>query len=817
MAETQGTSPTYDPEGNADSIDSLDQSLHQTEKELHMQQQEKELQEVLKMDEEKQEQAAAEAGKEVMETDTVVTPAQDAVVSGAASAEAGEPQPVAAPADISWQQGNTAVEDMAVDDEVTTNGVTTPDSNGVKRSGEEQAVEEEPCPKQQKLDEFTKLYTAAESSPADFTAWTTLLGYVDQQNELETGRKAYDAFFSRYPYCYGYWKKFSELEKRKGDPESVMAVFRRGVDSIPLSVDLWVHYLDYVVDTYQDNEAYVRQYFDSAVMACGKDYKSEKIWEAYLSWERAGERWVRVTGVYDRLLATPNHKYQDQWTKFCEHVRARGSHLTVSPEEFLVLRARVRGEEAPVEEAPPGVESDGGDALPQANDEEEDKLIQQLILNSREEVYQKTSDDVKLRYSYEQGIKRPYFHVKPLENMQIQSWRDYLEFEIKQGDGVRTRTLFERCLIAAALYEEFWLRYIHYLESIPTANENEIRNVYVRACTIHIRDRMKVHLSWALFEEEHGSADKALEILAEVKKREPKVLEPREQMVHVMRRRGDVAGAEAALLQSIEDFKGEKLTKDYCSLVVRYAKFVSMFMNESEKAITYLEGVIEEWCKEEKKLSEEEQSCAESLLVAVIDRAMSCSPPRFNNASAALKRGTTEHFSSQCRLEFAKRYCHFVAECGPEGVTISAANKLLRDLRQELKPSEDKSEESDGSSGKKTGASGANKGGDKQGSAGPPTANGGATQQYPSGPNAYGPAGQYPPQTPVMSAPPPQHPPPQAPQQGYGGQYNQNYGGGQYPPQGQYQGQWGYPPQQQQGYGYNQQNWGSGYNYYGQR
>jgi len=328
---------------------------------------------------------------------------------------------------------------------------------------------------------------------------------------------------------------------------------------------------------------------------------------------------------------------------------------------------------------------------------------------------------------------------------------------------------------------------------------------------------MKVHLSWALFEEEHGNADKALEILAEVKKREPKAIEPQIQVVAVMRRRGDKDKAEAALLQSIEDFKGEKLTREYCLLMVKYSQFVSMFMNGSEKGITYLEGVVEEWCKEEKKLSEEEQGCVELLLWAVFERAMACSPPKLSSAAAALKRGTTEDFSQQCRLQFANRYCRFVAECGPEGVTVSSSNKLLRDLRQELKPSEDKSGESDGSSGKKTSGSGANKGGDKQGSAGPPTANGGAPQQYPSGPNAYGPAGQYPPQTPVMSAPPPQHPPPQAPQQGYGGGYNQNYGGGQYPPQGQYGGQWGYPPQQQQGYGYNQQNWGSGYNYYGQR
>jgi len=215
MADTQTTSPAYNPEENTDSIDSLDQSLHQTEKELHMQQQEQELQQVLKMDEEKlQKDATAEALKEMDELGTAATAAADAEV----------PQPVAAPVENAWQQGNSTVEDMAVDEEPTTNGAVTPDTNGIKREGEDQPTEDEPSPKQQKLDEFTKLFTTAEGSPRDFSAWTTLLAYVDQQNELEPGRQAYNAFFSRYPYCYGYWKKFSELEKRKGDRESVLNV-----------------------------------------------------------------------------------------------------------------------------------------------------------------------------------------------------------------------------------------------------------------------------------------------------------------------------------------------------------------------------------------------------------------------------------------------------------------------------------------------------------------------------------------------------------------------------------------------------------------
>lgn len=35
--------------------------------------------------------------------------------------------------------------------------------------------------------------------------------------DIEDSRKAFEAFFSHYPYCYGYWKKYSDVEKRNGD------------------------------------------------------------------------------------------------------------------------------------------------------------------------------------------------------------------------------------------------------------------------------------------------------------------------------------------------------------------------------------------------------------------------------------------------------------------------------------------------------------------------------------------------------------------------------------------------------------------------
>ena len=302
--------------------------------------------------------------------------------------------------------------------------------------------------------------------------------------------------------------------------------------------------------------------------------------------------------------------------------------------------------------------------------EEENKSIQQLIIGAREKIHTSTIDEVKQRWSYEDAIKRPYFHVKPLERSQLQAWRDYLEFEVKQGNEKRTRTLFERCLIAAALYEEFWMRYLHYLETLSGVTDEEIRAVYERACNIHLKEKLKPHLSWANFEEEKGNVPRALELLSELQTRLPEALEPHLQAVAIERRRGNLPQAEKLFLTSIEVFKSsEKVSSAYVNMIVRYARFLCLFCGQSEKAVDYIQTVIDEHSTSTGKLSDSEQQCVETLLWAVIERAMGCTPPKFEVVVKSLNLGTTAQFSSRTRLLFAHRYNQFVAECGSSDIT----------------------------------------------------------------------------------------------------------------------------------------------------
>merc|ERR1719348_467600 len=104
---------------------------------------------------------------------------------------------------------------------------------------EKEKQEAENKAKNERKKELAKFWKTVKDDPTDFTGWTHLLQFVDSKNDLDDGEEAFNAFLKRYPYCYGYWKKFADFEKRNGTPEKVMEVFAKGTNAIPLSTDLW--------------------------------------------------------------------------------------------------------------------------------------------------------------------------------------------------------------------------------------------------------------------------------------------------------------------------------------------------------------------------------------------------------------------------------------------------------------------------------------------------------------------------------------------------------------------------------------------------
>lgn len=431
------------------------------------------------------------------------------------------------------------------------------------------SIDEKP---KKKLPELDKYWKVVNDDPTDFTGWTYLLQYVDQESDVEAAREAYDAFLSHYPYCYGYWRKYADYEKRKGSKKKCLEVLERGLKAIPLSVDLWIHFLNHVKTTRTEDHAYIRSQYERAIEACGLEFRSDRLWESYIKWEAENGSALNVTNIYDRLLATPTLGYTSHFDNFQEHVMSEPVAGVVSRAELVRLRADVRATAgaAPQLDLPPGED----EPLDHVASEEEAQAIKERIIAARRKVHKTTGEQVAARWTFEEGIKRPYFHVKPLERCQLKNWKSYLEWEKQHGSLKRALVLHERCLIACALYEEFWMRLIKFLEERVETNPELVsveREVLERACTVHHLDKPDLHLHWAHFEEVHGNAAKAAEILDRIEKTCPNLVQIQYRRVNLERRRGDYEKCAQLYEGYIAAAKNKAVSS---ALAIKYARFL---------------------------------------------------------------------------------------------------------------------------------------------------------------------------------------------------------------------------------------------------
>jgi pre-mRNA-processing factor 39 len=631
--------------------------------------------------------------------------------------------------------------------------------------------EEEKNVKPKKLPELDKYWKAVNDDPTDFTGWTYLLQYVDQENDMEAAREAYDAFLSHYPYCYGYWRKYADYEKRKGNKKKCEEVFERGLKAIPLSVDLWIHYLTYVKTSKPDDEEYIRSQFERAIAASGLEFRSDRLWDSYIKWETEAKRLQHVTSIYDRLFTTPTQGYTTHFENFQEHISSNPPNKVVEVDEFLALRKEVRhmlkhdsaNETKPDNsDVPPG-EDDSSKVI---SSDEETKAIRERIVSIRRKIHKNTVAAVTARWNFEEGIKRPYFHVKPLERCQLKNWQEYLDYEIEQGDQVRIVVLFERCLIACALYEEFWLKFVHYLENLKDPElQPKIRDVYERACTIHHLKKPSLHLQWAMFEESVQNFGRAAEILVNLEKSVPNVLQIAYRRINLERRRNDYERCAQLYEHYINNSKNKMISSN---IAIKYSRFTLKILGNMEKALEVLRGAISKDPNNPRlylqliDLTLQQNDVTETVIVELID--------------SFLDKETAD---ADQKVLFAQRKLEYLEDFGAD---IQSVQKAYEDYQKYIKQSKE-------SGKKKESKNDATSAGKKD-----KTSN-----QQTSQSSSYGTYGNYGNSSAQGSY---QYSGSQA------GQYNYSYGQGD---QYQYQG-WQYP---QGGYsGYNQ--WGSyggGYSY----
>ncbi|PIO14269.1 hypothetical protein AB205_0102070, partial [Aquarana catesbeiana] len=237
-------------------------------------------------------------------------------------------------------------------------------------------------------------------------------------------------------------------------------------------------------------------------MSAGLDFRSDKLWEMYIAYETEQGNLSGVTSIYSRLLSIPTQLYAHHSQRFKEHIQGSLPRDFLTSEKFIEMRKELAdmSQQCGVKiEYPTGLEEITDPAKLEPGCEAEKATLSGFPYR-QQHATSRWKHQLRCRHRWTQGqIKRPYFHVKALEKIQLNNWKEYLEFEMENGSHERVVILFERCVIACALYEEFWIKYAKYMERHSAEGA---RHVYTRACTIHLRKKPLAHLLWAAFEEQ---------------------------------------------------------------------------------------------------------------------------------------------------------------------------------------------------------------------------------------------------------------------------------------------------------------------------
>ncbi|XP_041266492.1 pre-mRNA-processing factor 39 isoform X2 [Onychostruthus taczanowskii] len=457
--------------------------------------------------------------------------------------------------------------------------------------------------------------------------------------------------------------RFEDQDSARGDqniamfyPTSTRMVYRRGLQAIPLSVDLWIHYINFLKETLDpadpETNSTIRGAYEHAVLAAGTDFRSDRLWEMYINWENDQGNLREVTSIYDRILGIPTQLYSHHFQRFKEHIQNNLPRDFLTTEQFVQLRrelAAASGHEDG-EELPCGTE----DITDPAKLITEIENMRHRIIEIHQEIFNHNEHEVSKRWTFEEAIKRPYFHVKPLEKIQLKNWKEYLEFEIENGTHERVVVLFERCVISCALYEDFWIKYAKYMENHSIEG---VRHVYSRACTIHLPKKPMVHMLWAAFEEQQGNIDEARRILKTFEECILGLAMIRLRRVSLERRHGNMEEAEQLLEDAVRNAKSISEASFYAIKLARHLFKVQKNLPKARKVLSEAIELDKENTKLYLNLLEMEYS---GDLKQNEENILSCFDKAIHGA-----------LSIKMRITFSQRKVEFLEDFG------SDVNKLL--------------------------------------------------------------------------------------------------------------------------------------------
>uniref|UniRef100_A0A6N2MZ43 Uncharacterized protein n=1 Tax=Salix viminalis TaxID=40686 RepID=A0A6N2MZ43_SALVM len=448
---------------------------------------------------------------------------------------------------------NAAWYDSAVDGNTSTEaGVVLSDENGnagevVGGADAVQQFEDGSVPEISA--EEDRLWSIVKANSLDFDAWIALLdetekvaGYADHEARLGFMDKVVEVYEravlgSRTQWTFGCIIAYL--------PYPCMRI-QRPLEVLFSVSNLWNLCIDCAVSIFISTYVFWGiRLFERGLVYVGTDYLSYPLWDKYIEYEELRAEWGCVAMIYARILEIPNRKLDDYFNRFEIHVWHIYYFIPCTFTGVGHLKASAAAAAGACTLLEDGGQAEKGEVHPDAAERpskpvsaglgEAEEVEKHIVV--REEIYKKAKEFDSKISDFENAIRRPYFHVRPLNVTELENWHNYLDMiereddfisiwvssclpnhllSGKEGPSFRVCGPFcspMECIIACANYTEYWIRYVLCMEAC--GNMNLANNALARATQVFVKGAGNFTASFVAAQaaytgNAYGSMDRAL-------------------------------------------------------------------------------------------------------------------------------------------------------------------------------------------------------------------------------------------------------------------------------------------------------------------
>ena len=136
--------------------------------------------------------------------------------------------------------------------------------------------------------------------------------------------------------------------------------------------------------------------FERGAESCGQDFLAHPFWDKYIEFEERLEEQDRIFDILSKVIHLPLHQYSRYYERYNNMGKLQPVEKLVATDVLAELRSEV-------EQA-------------NSNPADVERELRVRIEAIHWEIFNQTQSEVTKRWTYEQGIKRPYYHVTELSH-----------------------------------------------------------------------------------------------------------------------------------------------------------------------------------------------------------------------------------------------------------------------------------------------------------------------------------------------------------------------------------------------------------------